>query len=424
MEKKKILWMSNVRFTDSSIKATGTWLQPLAEAVVATGMFEVFHISMGAVVTVTQEEVGGIHQYVLPYRKNKGGTQIPNDSTCHEVHEIIESVDPDLVHVWGTESIWAYMKTLGVFGNRKALLDMQGLMQSCYEAYYGGLSFTERLRCYGIKEIIRSASAICSQKKRFKRWAKVEEEILRSYDYISYQSNWIRNRLLGYKLNAKLFPTKIILRNEFYHAVWKPTNNESPVLFTISSGSDPYKGLSVLIKACHVIKQFYPNFVLNVVGNIMSSRYGIMSGYDSYIKKLISKYNLTDNIKFLGSLSSKEIIAIQLKSDVSVVPSFVESYCLGLAEAMAVGLPTVTSFAAAMPTIAEDKTETLFYNSLDYVDCAVKIMQIFEDKELAVSLSENGRKRRVKDNNFELVVTTQLDIYEQVFYDKSKSLCI
>lgn len=414
MEKKKILWMSNVRFTAFCMKATGTWLQPLAEAVAATDAFEVYHIASGLVGTVIQEEVAGIHQYVLPIRKNKKGTQIPNDVTCREVGDIIQRINPDLIHVWGTESIWAYMKKLGVFGCRKALLDMQGLMQSCYEAYYGGLSFGERMKCYGIKEIIRPTSSMISQKRRFKKWAKAEEEILHSYDYISYQSDWIKNRLVGLNLNAKLFPTKIILRKEFYNTVWQPMNNESPVLFTISSGSDPYKGLSILIKACRVLKQFYPNFILNVAGNIMSSKYGLMCGYDSYIKRLITNYNMTDNIKFLGPLSSKEIIDSLLKSDVVVVPSFVESYCLGLAEAMAVGVPTVTSFAAAMPTIAADKTETLFYNSLDYVDCAVKIIHLFEDKDLAISLSEKARNRRILDNNLETVVATQLDIYEQV----------
>ena len=414
MEKKKILWMSNVRFTASSMKATGTWLQPLAEAVAATDAFEVYHIASGSVGTVIQEEVAGIHQYVLPIRKNKKRTQIPNDVTCQEVGDIIERINPDLIHIWGTESIWAYMKKLGIFGCRKALLDMQGLMLSCYESYFGGLSLVECVKCIGIKEIRRPSSSIFLLKHKFKRWASVEKEILDSFDYISYQSEWIKNRLLGYNLKAKLFATKIILRKDFYQHSWKPTQNISPILFTISSGSVPYKGLTTLLKACKVLKKRYPNFELRVAGNMMNVTYGIMNGYDSFVFNLIKRYELRDNVKFLGSISSEEIIKQHLLSDVCVVPSYVESYCLGLAEAMAVGVPTVCAYSAALPTIALDKNESLFYNSLDYTDCAVKIIQLFEDKQYSVYLSRNGRMRREMDNNCESVVSTQLSIYNQI----------
>lgn len=409
---KRILWLTNVRFSTSNIKATGTWLQPLAQYL--TSQFEIYHISRGNVKETIKEDIYGIKQYTLPYRKTIDGTQKPDNTTCKEVENIIKDVNPELIHVWGTESIWAYMKVLGIYNNYKVLLDMQGLMQSCYEFYYGGLAFTERLKCYGLKELIKPSTSISAQRRKFKRWAVVEKEILSSYDFISYQSEWIKNRLTGLGVRSLLFPTRILLRKEFYTNSWKLTSNTSPVLFTISSGTVPYKGLHILIKACTIIKKRYPNFVLNVVGNIMGSKYGIKSGYNIYLSKLIKKYNLDSNIHFCGSLSSDKIIEFQKSSDVCVVPSFVESYCLGLAEAMIIGVPTVTAYSAAMPTIAQDKTETLFYTPNDYVDCAVKILKLFEDKQLAMSISNNARKRRMLDNNINDVVDTQISIYNNI----------
>lgn len=414
MIKKKILWMTNVRFTTSNIKVTGTWLQPLAESINNVEGFEIYHIVTGNEQIVTKENVKGIEQYVLPNRKKRYGTQIPNKQTCIEVKELIKVIDPDLIHVWGTESIWGYMKKSGAFGNRKALLDMQGFMRSCYESYYGGLKFSERIQCYGIKEFIKPSLSIYAQRRKFKKWASVEEEILKSFDFISYQSDWIKNRISEYSLKTEMFPTKIILRKDFYCSNWVPTLNSSPVLFTISSGSVSYKGIHILIKACNVIHKYYPCFKLKIAGNFMSSKFGMKNGYDIFLKKLISKYRLSENILFLGSLSSEEIIKEQLCSDVCVIPSFVESYCLGMAEAMAIGLPTVASYVAALPCIAMDKKEALFYNSLDYVDCAMKVIQLFENKELAIELSKNGKSRRMKDNDLLEVINTQIDIYKNI----------
>lgn len=409
---KKILWLTNVRFATEKQKSTGTWLQPLAELL--TDYYHIYHVCCGDVRDVSEENVNNIKQFVIPNRKTLQSTQIPDHQSCADVKRILHSIQPDLIHVWGTESKWAYMKCIGIYESYKVLLDMQGYLLSCYEVYYAGLTISERIKCTGIKEILLPSRSLNFMRRRFKRMASVELTILKSYENISYQSDWIYNRLHALSLKAKLYPTKILLRDSFYNQRWMPTKNDSPVIFTSCSSSVPYKGLHILLKACSIIKKTYPSFVLYIAGQLLVKRFGIMSGYDQYLYNMISKFGLTNNIVFLGPLSAEQIVKYQLSSDVCVVPSLVESYCLALAEGMAVGVPSVVSYAAAMPTIADDKKDAIFYSSYDYVDCAEKILLLFNDKALAGHISKNARLRRMNDNGIDHVLNCQINIYNNI----------
>ena len=409
---KRILWLSNVRFSSNSIKGTGTWLQPLAKAL--TQHYAIFHICCGTENAIKEELIDGIKQYVLPNRKCISNTQIPDKETCKDVASIIKKITPDMIHVWGTEAKWAYMKVLGVYGSYKTLLDIQGLLQSCYEAYYGGLTTYEKFRCLGKKEILLPSRSIYYCRTIFKKKAIVEGKILGSYDNISYQSDWVRNRLLALNLKARLYSTKIIIRSEFFQNKWKPTKNSSPIVFTSSASATSYKGLHVLLKTCSLLKKKYPHFRLYIAGRLMIKSHGVLSGYESYLLSLVKKYKIEENIIFLGPLSIDQMISYQLQSDMCVVPSFVESYCLGLAESLALGLPSIAAYSAAMPTIAADKEEVIFYNPMDYADCAAKIIELFESKQKSLDMSLKSIKRRLEENEENIVVETQKNIYESI----------
>lgn len=409
---KRILWLTNIRFSNIGLKGTGTWLQPLAASLIP--FYEIHHICCGRVQSVVYEEVEKIKQYVIPNRKTLYRTQIPDKETCEDVRSIVNQVKPDLIHVWGTESRWAYMQVLGIFNPYKTILDMQGFLLSCYESFYAGLSAIERFHCIGLKELIRPSSSIFANRRVLKKKAKVESKILRGYENISYQSDWIYNRLKGLGLTANFYATKIIVRSEFFGHKWVSPKNSSPVLFSSTAAPHSYKGLHLLIKACSVLKQKYPNFILYIAGGVMNKKYGLLSGYETYLNTLIKRYKMSENIQFLGALSVDEMIEYQLKSDVCVVPSTVESYCLGLAESLSLGLPAVASYSAAMPTIAKDKEEVLFYSPMDFVDCAEKIVELYENHTLSASISSNSRFRRVSENREEIVLKTQIGIYKSI----------
>ena len=144
-----------------------------------------------------------------------------------------------------------------------------------------------------------------------------------------------------------------------------------------------------------------------------------------YLKKLIiKKYGLQKNVIYLGSLDENQIITHLQEANACVIPSFIETYCLAFAESMIVGTPTIASFAGAMPELAENGEEALFYNSMDYYSCAALIDKVIQDKKLAEHLSEKGRIRRMRENDITAVVSRQIEIYKEVLEYEHNKYCI
>lgn len=411
----KILWLCNVPFSTGNIKTTGGWLQPLAEALFKSGNCEIVNIAFGNVKSVQREVVNDITQYLLPNRKKSGFGQIANIRTCEEVAKIEREVNPDIVHIWGTENVWVSIHERGYIRCKKTFVDIQGILSSYTKYFYGGLSFLEILKCIHLKEVLLPNRTLFAKKERFRGRGKVEKKSLQSFEFISTQSDWVRNQMKIINPSACLLETKIMLREPFYSAIpWKyHFDGANPVIFTSASGAIPYKGIHVLLKSIQILKRQYPNIKLRIAGEMIIGK-RLKDGYSIFLLKLIKKLSLEENIILLGSISADQIIKELQNCDVCVVPSFVETYCLGLAEALMLAVPCVVSYAGALPETAIPNQEALFYDSIDYMSASVHIMNLLEDSSLAERLGQNARLRRLIENDPSLVVKTQIDIYNKI----------
>lgn len=415
---KKILWLCNTAFTNKKISTNGSWLQPLAELLQKKDDIQLFNITLGRVDIVTKADHGSIRQWFIPIRKGKSSGQVASIISCKEVSALINEIQPDLVHIWGTESIWASIYEQG-FISTKTLIDIQGLLSVYTTYYYGGLSFIDIINCIHLKEIIMPWRNLIQKKNVFRKRGYVENICLKSFKHISVQSQWVENNVKLINPLAKIYHTKIILRESFYTSVpWQfKLSKDSPVLFSSCAAAVTYKGIHILFKALYLLKKKYPNIKLNLAGNIQVGN-KLIDGYSLFLKKLERKYNLTSNINYVGSLNEDEIIQHLQVCSVCVIPSFVETYSVALAESMILGVPSVVSYAGAMPEFASNGIDSLFYNSNDYVQCASHINELIQNKSLSESISSNARKRRLVENDIEIVVKTQLDIYNSLLDKK------
>lgn len=414
---KKILWLCNVTFSDDKIIETGSWLQPLAVQLQLSRKVEIINITIGNVEKITRHDYNDIKQFIIPIRKFKCNVQIASIESCNDLVFLINELNPDLVHIWGTENIWASIYEQGYI-NLKTIIDIQGLLFVYTDYFYGGLNFREILQSIHLKEILMPWRILFQKKRLFKKRGQIEMTCLKKFKNISVQSDWVKSQVSIINPDANFFYTKIMLRDSFYKSSsWKfkvPCDN--PIIFSSCSAATSYKGLHILLKAIFVLKTKYPYIQLNLAGNIFVGN-RLKDGYSLFLNNLIKKYDLSNNINFLGSLNDQQLVDNLIVSNVCVVPSFIETYCLAFAEAMIIGIPTVVSYTGAMPEFAVNKEEALFYNSIDYGYCAHLINELINNQELAENLSKNSKKRRLLENDRNEVLKTQLNIYNSLLYD-------
>lgn len=414
MQIKKVLWLSNCEYSQENVRTTGTWLISMMEALTNEKEIEITNVTLKNDRKFTKKVNGKITQWTIP-RKEFGKNGQPSEKAMIFFNELETEINPDLIHIWGTENFWGMLVVNKIF-KKPTLLDMQGVLFATVPQYYGGLTFNELFHCIGIKELILPQRHLYFRKKSLIKKSKLEELIIKQIQNISYQSDWVRSNLETYEIkNKNLFKTGILLRKAFYEApTWKRPMGIQPVLFTSTSWAIPYKGVHVLFRAISVLKNKYPDIKLNIGGNIGQNN-RIKDGYASWLLKEAKKLKIEDNIDWLGPLSDSEIIKNLLLSDAVVIPSFVESYSLALAESMILGIPAVVSYAGAMPELASHNKTALFFPINDHISCAFQIDKLLANDPLSKELSENARKTAIERNSPEIVINNQLEIYKQVF---------
>lgn len=414
---KSVLWLCNGPVERTADHHEGTVFTTMARGLVETGRIRLSAVIQAKVKGAGRYKAGEIAQWVVPYEPlDRNG--LPSHRTVEAIKGVADKVKPDLIHIWGTENYWGLLTARGMLA-APAILEMAGIKYACAKVYYGSLSLTERIRCIGLLEILRPRCSLFFGKQRFEQWGRFEKEMILKHKYISTQSDWMRAHVLTVKPGCTLLKTGIMLRREFFKArPWKTSEDQDsspPSIFTSSSGAPAYKGLHVLMRAVAILKRKYPRIVLNVAGDIMNK--GIRrSGYSRWLEDEARRLEITDNLRWLGSLGADGIIRQFHQVSAVVVPSFIETYSLALAEAMLVGVPVVASYAGAMPELARDGESALFFPPGDEVMCAWQIGRILSDKALADRLSQNARKTGLVRNEPSAVMDRQIDIYNEILF--------
>lgn len=409
--KIKVLWLCNVAFSNEKSTESGSWLHSMSELLLKSGEVNLSNITHNgdSKSKLIKQEFNTITQWIIPKSKihNNG---LPNFKTIKIIQEIIEEVQPDVIHIWGTESYWGLLYARG-FISGNVILEIQGLKFAIAKYFFAGLSLFDIINCISFKEILKPSVSIIGSKFTFYRWGKFEIEMISSAKFISTQSDWVRANIRKINQEAKIIETLLTLRKEFLLAErWEFDKCSTFQIFTsTSSSSISYKGLHVLIDALEILRNEFPNVKLNIAGNLVK---GIkMDGYSKWLLNKIKSKNLLSNVNWLGPLNADNIIEQMQKSNVVVVPSFIESYCLALEEALYCGVPSVVSFSGAMPELAENNKSAIYFPPGDVEMCANAIRQIFVDKSLAIKLSNeayNSKRNKHKMEN----IKSQIEIYK------------
>jgi len=409
---RKLVWFSNCIFQESSIKATGTWVVAMGRKLQESGECRISNFAVSDVESISSYDQGGIEQWLLP-RSRFGRPESISRKDAAILADLVERLDPDLVHVWGTENFCAAMAADRNFGERPMLLDIQGLLHAYADVYFGDLTVGELVGCVGPKEVVIPKRHLYFRRRDFRQRGELEKKVIRAFPDISVQSEWVRFRIEGLNASCRIHPTGILLRPEFRMAApWMPPGNGPVRIFTSSSGAHAYKGLHVVLRAFAEVRRSLPSAVLAIAGNIRGGR--MQEGYSRWLDREAVRLGIAGAIEWMGALSGPEIVEAMRASHVVVVPSFVETYCLALAEAMMVGVPTVVSYAGAMPELARDGESALYFPPGDAVTCAGEILRLVHDSGLSEAISAKSRETALIRNDPDAVVRRQTEIYDRV----------
>lgn len=303
--------------------------------------------------------------------------------------EIYNDFKPDIVHLHGTEYTHglAFMRACP---EAKTVISLQGIINRIKDVDLTELNFFQCLKYRTLREWLRF-NGMWEMHLWHKKTAKTEKEMLSKTNDIVCVDSWHRAQAKRLNPNANIYIVDYNLRQSFYDSEKWDISKINRHQISTNPGGTPLKGLANLCRAIALVKRTYPDVKVLVPG--MTERNGELApttGYAKYLRKVIRELGLKDNIKFLGNQTETEMLNNMITSHVQVVPSAIEGPSLVLREGMHLGVPTIASFRGGMADFIDDKVNGFLYDYNEISYLAMRITDIFENDDLAVSLSKNA----------------------------------
>ncbi|MBP3917180.1 glycosyltransferase [Clostridium sp.] len=177
------------------------------------------------------------------------------------------------------------------------------------------------------------------------------------------------------------------------------------IIGTVAALNVKFKGQQYIIEALgHLKKQGINKYEYHLVG----------SGDDSYLRKMAKKYDVVDEIKFIGSKPHNEVFKWLETIDLYVQPSRQEGLPRALIEAMSRGLPAFGAKTGGIPELIDSKY--IFSNSSKNINEICEILKNFETEDLkTVAITNfNNSKKYIKN-----IIDDRRNLFFENFKDES-----
>jgi len=157
---------------------------------------------------------------------------------------------------------------------------------------------------------------------------------------------------------------------------------ESDLLLTVASADQPLKGLGYLLDALHDLREHRPGLRLLVIGRPKE---------DGVTLRQIQRLGLAEHVEFRHGISREELVDCYARATLAVVPSLYEGFGLPAGEAMACGVPVVSSSGGALAEVVGDAGSLVPPGDAPALGTA--IASLLDDPERRRGLAARGRRR-------------------------------
>jgi glycosyltransferase involved in cell wall biosynthesis len=149
----------------------------------------------------------------------------------------------------------------------------------------------------------------------------------------------------------------------------------------ITRNLEPIYDIETALRAFSSVVQRHRDARLTVAG----------SGPDrGKLERLAGELGIAHSVRFTGTLENSELPALYREASVVLNSSLVDNFPISLLEAMASGVPIVTTRVGGIPYLVEDETTALLVPPRDPAAMAAAVLRVIEDGALASRLHTAG----------------------------------
>ncbi len=187
----------------------------------------------------------------------------------------------------------------------------------------------------------------------------------------------------------------------------QPTVGRRPRrLMATASADAPLKGVRYLLLAYARLLRRYPDLELLLVSKPQPG---------GRTERLVRRLHLQDRVRFVNGISTAEMVRYYAEATIAVVPSIYEGFGLPAGEAMACGVPVVSSDGGALPEVVGNAGVVVPAGDADAL--AEGIAELLEAPARREQLAEAGRQRILNKFCWRVCARRMSDYYLRVLAD-------
>ena len=129
------------------------------------------------------------------------------------------------------------------------------------------------------------------------------------------------------------------------------------------------------------------------------------------IKKLVAQLGIGDIVHFTGHIKNEEFAGYYSNATIAVVPSLYEGFGLPAAEAMACGVPLISTSGGALPEVVGDAG--IIVPPADSASLAREIIFLFNNPNQRKKMAKAGIERVNSVFNWSIAAKQTVKVYRE-----------
>lgn len=292
----------------------------------------------------------------------------------------IQSIAPDIVHIIGAENDYYASAATDIPSNIPLIVQLQTLIND--PKFLEGYLFDEQ-----------SYIDACNH----------EAQILARADYIgttvAYYKEIIKNKINN---KAHFIPIRLAVGPRF-------CKNILPKMYDcIYFASNIEKSADLAIEAFIRAKHQLPNISMIIIG-------GCSDVFKKKLETLLLENGIKDSVTFLGRLKSySEVLEYVQHSRCALLPLKVDFIASTIREAMALGIPTISTITDGTPSLNEKRRSILLSNIGDHDQLAENLIKVLTNSELYSELRNNAFQTIEEKYSNKAIINEWINAYKTI----------
>ena len=346
-----------------------------------------------------------VTHYSFAERKLRNWTwKVNEDKVIPLGRKVIEVYKPDIIHVFGNE--WPF-GLLAQNTDIPLVIHIQGSIipynNALYPPKYNGYTFV-RAAGWNLRKDWHRLFGYYKNKSHL----TMEERTWKCVKHYMGRTSWDKALVNTLTKGSTYHHVEEALRPTFLEnkKLWSCPNGGK--LRLLSTGcSSFWKGIDVMLKTAHVLKEAGVDFEWNVAG-----------GLSSELKEIVEKKEglryADNNINILGFCTPEQLIDMMCNSTMYVHTAYIENSPNSICEAQLVGMPIVSTMVGGISTLVRNGEEGDLLPANDPWQIANAIMELSKDKERMMRYSKNSREHALERHNPEYIMNQLLKCYKDL----------